>query len=250
MRTVVFHYHLFKNAGTSLDAALKSAFGEERWRQREFGGNPARIRAEVADWVDSEPEAVVFSSHTALLPPPELDGVQVLPLIFVRHPIDRIASAYRFEARQNADTFGSVLARNTSLSGYVETRLALPSDRQCRDFHCHRLAHMALPSTGTELQRARRAVESLPFVGLVEQYGASLARVEQLLRSHDLHPRPLEAMRKNSSEGSHQPLLARLTQVQSELGQDLFDRVVAANESDFEIYNLIKEMYRASPESS
>src|SRR3546814_7801728 len=93
MRTVVLHYHLFKNAGTSLDKVLQENFGE-KWVTREFPrrSNPVVHVREVAEWIMGNPEAVAFSSHTAELPPPVLPGIRVIPLIFIRHPIDRIAS--------------------------------------------------------------------------------------------------------------------------------------------------------------
>src|SRR3972149_2125526 len=125
MRKVILHYHLFKNAGTSVDALLKTNF-EGRWVTREFGGGPhAANVAKVRQWVEEEKDAVAFSSHTTMLPPPKVEGVQFFPIVFVRHPIDRIASAYAFERKQKENGFGAVLARNTSLGAYIDVRLAL-----------------------------------------------------------------------------------------------------------------------------
>jgi hypothetical protein len=109
-----------------------------------------------------------FSSHTAILPIPIIKEVKVIPVIFMRHPIDRMASAYSFESKQGGDGFGPVLARNTNLAGYIETRLALGHDQQCRDFHAHRFAAMLGEKQGDEATRAKMAVKQLPFVGLVE----------------------------------------------------------------------------------
>src|SRR5258708_242269 len=120
MRNLIFHYHLFKNAGTSVDAILKANFSG-RWVTREFNGGPhAANVARVGQWVEEEKDAVAFSSHTAMLPPPSLEDVQFFPVVFVRHPIDRIASAYAFECKQPGDGFGAVLARNTTLGGYID----------------------------------------------------------------------------------------------------------------------------------
>jgi len=43
-RTILIHYHLFKNAGTSLDAVLKENFGD-KWITREFDRKNAAIHA-------------------------------------------------------------------------------------------------------------------------------------------------------------------------------------------------------------
>ena len=110
LRKIILHYHLFKNAGTSVDQVLQQNFGS-RWVTREFQhrGNPAVHRKEVAEWIVAHPDACAFSSHTLELPPPQIDGVEILPVIFIRHPIDRIVSAYSFERRQGGDGFGSVV---------------------------------------------------------------------------------------------------------------------------------------------
>jgi len=173
VRKLILHYHLFKNAGTSVDELLKRSFGS-RWVTREFnGGGPAAHRAELARWLQEERDAVAFSSHTAQLPPPAAAGVECFPLIFVRHPIDRIASAYAFETKHGGSGFGAVLARNTTLAGYIEVRLSLGHDRQCRNFHVARLAQMFPATDGDERARAMKALDALPFVGLVEAFDAA-----------------------------------------------------------------------------
>ncbi len=175
----IFHFHLFKNAGTSLDASFKDNFeaGTE-WLTEEFPANPAKNRELVKRWVENNKSAKCFSSHTAQLPVPSVDYFKLLPVIFIRHPIDRIASAYSFERKQGGNGFGAVLARNTTLKGYIESRIALGHDRQCKNFHTERFAYMFGAEHGSELDRAKMAVEQLPFVGLVEKFNESLEKLE------------------------------------------------------------------------
>ena len=109
-RTVVLHYHLFKNAGTSVDALLKRQF-PRGWVTREFPSEPEANARQLAAWLAEDDEAVAFSTHTGLLPPPVVPGLKVVPVIFVRHPLDRIASAYSFEHTQNAPGFGATNGR-------------------------------------------------------------------------------------------------------------------------------------------
>jgi hypothetical protein len=72
MSTVILHYHLFKNAGTSLDVAFKDNFSEEQgeWVTREFPAQLNENREKVKQWIIDNPQARCFSSHTAILPPP------------------------------------------------------------------------------------------------------------------------------------------------------------------------------------
>lgn len=238
MRTVILHYHLFKNAGTSLDAAFKENFSEEKgeWVTKEFPGHPAKNREEVKQWIIENPQAKCFSSHTAILPVPKIDGVKIIPVIFMRHPIDRIVSAYSFEKKQGGEGFGPVLARNTTLAGYVETRLSIAADRQCRGFHAHRLATMFGEKQGDEATRAQMAVDKLPFVGLVEQYSESLSILEKSLAKVGFEDIKLKPVEKNVSRSVKKSLDEKLTEIKEQLGEELFEKLVEANEVDLGIW--------------
>lgn len=237
MRKVILHYHLFKNAGTSLDAAFKENVSPEEWVTKEFPAQPKANREQVAQWILDNPQAKIFSSHTAFLPPPELQDIKVLPVIFMRHPIDRIASAYAFEAKQGGDSFGAVLARNTTLAGYVETRLALPHDRQCRNYHVHRLAMLFGERIGGELFRAQKAVEALPFVGVVEQFANSMAHLEKWLQREGFEEIQLKPVEKNVSRDINKTLDSKIDEIRERISPALFERLVSENKEDLAVYD-------------
>lgn len=238
MRKVILHYHLFKNAGTSLDAAFKECVKSEEWVTKEFPGQPKVNREQVAQWILDNPQAKVFSSHTAHLPPPNLEGVKVLPVIFLRHPIDRIASAYAFETKQGGDSFGAVLARNTDLSGYIETRLALPHDRQCRNFHMQRLSMMFSEGQEDEFTRAKKALEYLPFIGIVEQFTDSMIRLEKWLLQEGFGNINLKPVEKNVSRDIKKTLVDKLDEFEKRISPEVYTSLIAANKDDVSLYEL------------
>ena len=97
MRTVVLHYHIYKNAGTSFDHVLTHNFGD---RHELFDGPYPffTIDQEQLDRIIMRrPQAVAFSSHQIMLPPPSSLDYRALAAIFVRNPFLRIASIYRFK---------------------------------------------------------------------------------------------------------------------------------------------------------
>lgn len=170
-RTVILHYHLFKNAGTSVDQMLKSHFGPA-WVTAEFAMKGNDNTEEVARWIADTPEALAYSSHTMVGPLPAVEGVTVIPLVMLRNPLARIASAYRFERKQEADTWGANLAKAHDFEGYVTERLARAGDRQCRNFQVSRLATLC-PGAGSELDRALDGlarVHDLGAVGRIEHF--------------------------------------------------------------------------------
>jgi len=173
-RTIILHYHLFKNAGTSVDTILKRNFGD-KWVTSEFppmGGNNTAL---VEEWIRETPDAIAYSSHTMMGPIPEVEGVRVISFMLLRDPIERIKSAYRFERSQQADTWGAKLAKEHDFEGYVRARLDRPVDRQCRNFQTYRLASL-VPGDEPELECAYRALEKLTVVGRVEDFDGAMRR--------------------------------------------------------------------------
>jgi len=226
LRTIILHYHLFKNAGTSVDAILKRNFGD-RWVTREFPGTGGSNTALVEQWIRDTPEAVAYSSHTMLGPIPQVAGVQVISLMLLRDPIERIKSAYRFERTQNADTWGAQLAKEHDFEGYVRARLARPGDRQCRNFQTYRLASL-VPGEGPELERAKQAMEALTVVGRVEAFDEAMGRLAEAVRQRF----PKFSFSGDWRNRSNGPAFDPSAQVHGELS--------ASNRSDFAILSTIE----------
>lgn len=242
MRKAIFHYHFFKNAGTSIDVLLKRNFPEQ-WVTKEF--NPTRYpinSEEVKNWIIAEENAVAFSSHTAFLPVPEIPDTEIFPIVFFRHPIDRIASAYAFERIQGADTNGSILARSTTLKGYIEAQLEHSNYSQCRNFHISKLLHMFRNESGDHAELAIKAIERLPFIGVVEKYDESIQRLIAWLSPHFPKMKAI-SVTKNVTRDHSLPLEQKLEHIRSEIGADFYLKLLEANAGDFALYHAVLKRY-------
>jgi hypothetical protein len=243
VRPLVLHYHLFKNAGTSVDEVLKGNFGD-RWANAEF---PTRRRQPnvhlIEEWLVEHPQVQALSSHTALFPLPRLEALRIAPVIFVRHPLDRIHSAYEFERRQNADTPGARLAREADFAAYVRARLD-KRDAQVSEFQATRFSALPTGSGGTLGERALAAVDALPFVGLVEDFGQSMQRLEAVLRQTFPDFRAFGAQ-ANVLRG--QTLEERLEAIRRDLGPELHAELLAANAADLALYRKVAGLYGVTP---
>jgi hypothetical protein len=241
-RFLLFHYHLFKNAGTSIDETLSRNFGRQ-WQSQEF---PRHANAAaVSNFIRQRCDLIAVSSHTALLPVPRIEGVHVFPILFVRHPIDRLRSAYEFERRQTAGTLGARLAKMHDFAGYLQELLKNPRHRQVHNFQTFRLSHNEPKRSGTELQRALRTLESLPFVGLVEAYEESIRRLNGLLRPW-VPDFCACTTRRNPSRGSDKQLPERLAQIEANLGRDFYLELCAANRDDLILHEELKALAQYS----
>ncbi|MGO1119924.1 sulfotransferase family 2 domain-containing protein [Rhodovibrionaceae bacterium A322] len=242
-RIALLHYHLFKNAGTSLDLILKENF-QGGWAQTEFPNDnySGSVSKQVEQWICQTEDKVAFSTHTGRGPLPDIDDCQVIPLILVRHPLDRILSAYRFERQQTSESYGAQLAKEEDFAGYVNARLDNPGDRSCRNFHSHRLAPLAQEPQEHELDSALQALAELPWVGLVEAFDQSLEKLQNLL----LPAFPdfkIRSIHSNVSDQSNLTLEEKVQQIEDTFGTDFFDRLLAENQDDFVIYEEVRKAY-------
>lgn len=247
-RVVVFHFHLFKNAGTSIDAILEKNFGD-KLVNKEFKFYPYEENIkQVIEWIKSEEDKIAFSSHTARLFPFELlekEGIKIIPIIFVRHPIIRIQSAYLFERekQKNIEALDPVIARNTTLRGYVEIRWHLPDDYQCENFHVHRLSDYFFKEKGDILDKAIKTVELLPVVGLVEEFEKSIKKYEGIIKQY--FPKfEAEVVRKNVSFDPSLSVKERLNKIKEEVGEEFYEKMLEKNRADLILWELLRRRYQ------
>ena len=240
---MLVHYHLFKNAGTSLDEALKRAF-PGGWAAYE---RQHRIPAsELVAFIRAQPELRAVSSHNAWLPAPDVPDLVVVPLVFVRHPLDRVRSVYDFERSHGADTEGARIARTSDIRGYVEWRLTYLDglDRTIKDFQTMRLAPAGRGDD--ELACAIDAMERLPFVGLVEAYPRSLRSLQAVLAARMTAP-TLKVLHANVTQRRPASLSARLEQLRRDLGVEVFQQLTEANAADLRLWRHLAARYAREP---
>jgi hypothetical protein len=249
MRTVILQHHLFKNAGTSVDVALRRSFGAG-WRSAEGSGRELTA-VDVAALLAAEPEVKALSSHT-FRPPFVVPGVlRLLPIVLLRHPLDRVRSAYEFERIQVAETFGAQLAKQHDFAGYVAARLARTRDRAIRNFQTNKLGQMAgFPplDDAEELLSALECITSLPFVGLVETYDYSMQVFSRVL-SREFGPVSLEVVRANTTRAADDGMEPRVAAAEAALGPALAAAFRAANRHDYQLFELLRWMHARMQES-
>jgi hypothetical protein len=239
---LLLHYHLFKNAGTSMDSVLKRNFGP-KWEAVEFLP-PTRLdhSKAIQEFIAARPNLLALSSHTLVCPPPTMPYIDVFPIIFVRHPLERLRSAYTFERKQTADTVGAQLAKDTDFAGYLRARLTIKGDRSCQDFQAYRLASLMPPNGASERDRALMALDQLPFVGLVEAFADSVELLKQCIEARIPTFQPFNAHENTAHQVTERSDVKRPSLLE-ELGEQTFELVTKSNQVDMEIYEAVVHRY-------
>ena len=239
---VILHYHIFKNAGTSVDQVLEANFGA-RWRNHDQTDPRGSVFPdEVERILAAEPHLVALSSHQMRPPLPDLDRT-VLPIVFLRHPLDRIRSVYRFDRRRGPVTKAAEIACSHDFPGYVAAIMAalphLVSNAQVMlltdawDRAANR--RLGIGPDG-HFERAKAFLQTVPVTGVVEDYDWSWRRLAHLISEHHPAFRVDAGERRNVDQAREARLEERLARMKEELGDDLYAQLEARNSLDFALH--------------
>ncbi|NNE57207.1 MAG: sulfotransferase family 2 domain-containing protein [Hellea sp.] len=242
-RAVIIHYHLFKNAGSSVDEILRHNFGDQ-WVEIEGPDNKKLTPDMMADYIVKNPDIKVISSHTAQITLPKIKGVKIIPIVFMRHPIARIQSAYEFERNQESDQPGAKAAKDGDFKHYMAWRLSTAMMNQIVNFHTVRLKDFVKFTTNREAhlfrQRAIQAVKQLPMVGLVEKFDESMAKYAELIRPYFPEFKVIAA-HANTRGAPKKSLQGKLKAFEEEIGRLSYINLVQLNAIDLDLYHFVQK---------
>ena len=227
-RTIILHYHFFKNAGSSLDKILQKNF-KSKFLTKEFpdANNINDKTEEVLNWIEENPNNIVFSTHSSF-PLPVKDNVNIISICFLRDPIDRIKSAYKFERKQDEKNFSADLAKNVDFNEYVKVLLKKQGEGgQCSNFQTYKLSEI-VPIYNNALTNASEALSRISFVGLVEEFDKSMKLLSNKLK---LHFPDFFYEFNHSNKSSPIPI---------EINQDLNQFLIDCNQYDLELLKIYR----------
>ncbi len=190
-RRIVLHHHIFKNAGTTLDWALKRNFGEGYVALESQDASPTRIgAARLYEFLIENPHVVGVTSHafggqdyaTAIGRPEEF---AFLDFMVLRHPLDRLMSMYDFyRSGGGGDPNEIERARDCTTDAWLRAAIER-SPHLTNDVQVNVLARNGrylAPPHGADLERACSRLVGLPFVATVDRFDDACIAAEHFLR--------------------------------------------------------------------
>jgi hypothetical protein len=246
-RTILIHHHIFKNAGTSFNHALKQFF-QDRYFEYDLPDSKLVTDRVLERFILDHPQAEAISSHHACLPAPRGTSYQTISSILLRHPLARIESIYQFERQQNADTQGAKQAKVLNFKDYVIWRLEKTPNMFCnyQTHYCSRRKQEQNDRivTPNELQQAIQNLQNCAIVGLVESYADFLKIARQKLKNY--YPKiTLEYQYLNTTSLQFDRALT-LEKIQNnlklKLGEKLVNILEANNQLDYQLYEIAQQI--------
>lgn len=182
-RFVLLHYHIFKNAGSTIEYAVRRSFGKRFATLH--GPDPSSIlRSEDVDkFLSGHPEIAAISSHHVKYPKPVPPGVIVFDLCVFREPLERLRSVYHHFRRAEPVDNLSARAKEMDLRSFLDL-LIRRHPHLVNDVQVNTLANAAAytrPPDSTDLGAALRIMREMSVVGVVDLFDESLVAAEYFL---------------------------------------------------------------------
>jgi len=250
MRKVIVHYHIFKNAGTSFDGMLKSGLGDA-WVEFEDGGIDGKIPpARVEEFILDHPRLKALSSHQLTTPLiPKSVFLEIIPVVFIRHPIDRAYSAYLFEIKKQKTKYDVAINFNE----YIDTLLKNKNKNAIENYQCLHLANDLYDdikfNIGDVDLLASVAIDRLKqfsTFGLVDKYDFFLKKFKTEYQ-HIFPELKFQAMSLNTMQNNKNSIDQKIDNIRDVLGDDGFKKLTHSNFADTKLYQFAKANYFGRP---
>jgi len=239
IKNILLHAHIFKNAGSSFDNALRnffeSAFIDHRDDRDLIDGKINYLLG----YFDNHPDIKAFSSHSMHLHALNTDKYRFHTVHLLRHPIERIKSVYNFEKKQlPAITNGSKKAKELNFNDYVDWYMEDKSPATVRNAQTIFLSGKGPSPSEMESKfiLAQEYIKQSYLIGIVDRYDESMVVFEDYLRQFfpDID---LSYIRQNiTDENINSSMNEKISSIMNSLEKNIQKKVEDNNIFDMKLY--------------
>jgi len=238
-KPVCIHYHIFKNAGSTIDWILEKNFSKNHLTMDDLKNSGAILSwDEIFEYINKHPNLQAFSSHQIRFPIKENSDFQFIPMLFIRHPIDRAFSIYSFKGRSSDDSIGTLKAKSLTLKEYIQWNLDLKNYMPMKNFQVLYLSNKDTKSEVDfqDLKLAEKRIKSCNVLGVVDRLDESLILAEEYLRSFFKNI-DFTYVKQNVSKDRKGKLSQRINEGKLKIGDSLMERLEEHNKLDMQLYS-------------
>jgi len=237
---VCLHFHIYKNAGSTVDYILKKNFSTNAILLDT--GKPRGIlpfKTVFHRFKKHHPNVKSFSSHQLRFPIRKNSGFNFLPMVFIRHPIDRAFSIFSYDKSQKniKGDLGVEMARKLPALEYFKWAINQEEHYTIKNFQVRFLSSKP-PRVKAKTQDLEIAIERLKecnVVGVVDRMDESLLYAEENLREW-FSEIDFSYLEQNISKAREVKLNDRLEKLKAKIGNKTYSELEDANKLDFKLY--------------
>ncbi len=234
---MIVHYHILKNAGSTIEELLYSNFREKFSRFDTEDRDHAIPNSELLAFLEANPHIQAVSSHQLYDPVPLVPGYIFFDLCFLRDPLERIRSTYDFfRGKPDPQDPISQLANRMTLAEFIG-ELIENYPWMVTDVQVNQLANGLIndpPQGPDDLNRATHRMLNTSLLGVVDQFAESVVAIEHSMRMIFPHFNRSHAP-VNVSRGMSGTLDQRTARFREECGEEIFCELLRRNRLDQEL---------------
>ena len=236
-KDIILHFHIFKNAGSTIEWILKKNYPK---KTASIDGNKPGDTLSmdyVVKYLRKNPKIETLSSHQIRFPIPKYTEFNFIPILVIRHPIDRAFSIYHFKKKETDDSIGSVKARSLSLIEFLRWNLELKGYMTMKNFQVLFLSNKNTSEDVDEgdLELAVKRMKSCQIVGTVDQMDESLVMAEDFLQKSKKKI-DLAYIPQNISQVKQKSISEKLSDAEQKIGKKLMNQLQEHNKFDLILY--------------
>ncbi len=250
-KPVLLHFHIFKNAGNTIQWIFEKNFSSDVVRI-DIENGKFMSQKFVLNYLKNHPKLKFFSSHQIRFPLPESNIFQFIPILFLRHPLDRIYSIYNFNRTRPLDWIYSIYnfnrirplknrisiekAKSLNFNEFVEWLLRKTNDisnLQTR-FVSNRMDEEL---NDNDFQIAKNRLKNCTILGIVDRFDESLVSSLPLLSKWYKNLK-MTYESQNFTKNRNENFEERLEEIKSKLKDGVINEFYENNDFDFQLYSL------------
>jgi len=243
-RTICLHFHIFKNAGTTIEWIFKKNFSKNAVSLDTKDPKGTLSNQFILDYLKQNPTVKSISSHQVRFPTPEANDFYFIPILFLRHPLDRAISIYTFNRRRKDanERPGVKKAKSLNLNDYLDWALKRKKFMVIKNFQVLFLSDKSVESSveTSDFTIASKRLEDCQIVGVVDKFDESLVVAEDFLEKYfnkiDLTYKKQNVSYKRSGDFFH-----KLQNGNLEIDDNVFDEFSQKNNFDLKLYEKTNE---------
>lgn len=252
-KRICLHFHIFKNGGTTVEWILKKNFSNDAIfidTDNREGILPNRV---LLNYLKKNSQVKAFSSHQIRFPLPKVSDFHFIPILFIRHPIDRIFSIYHFNKRRTDSNAPGVLkAKALDVNDYIKWNLKITKHRPMKNFQVLFLSDKKInsPVYKSDFNLAVDRMKSCDVIGVVDRFDESLVIAEEFIRKYftDID---FSYVKQEITPNRNEDLIIRLENEKSKVESDVMDQITKRNNWDLELFSATnKELERRIKETN
>jgi hypothetical protein len=240
-RPLILHYHIFKNAGTTVESILQRNFRERFASFDRDDHNSVISDAALLDFLETRAELAAVSSHHLRLPKPVDERYSFFDVVFLRHPIARLWSTYVFYRRMDLGRDPLAVAAQTRAAAEFFELLMQDYPEHACNAQVNLIANKGdrIPAAG-DLSRAIEILKQVSVLGVAEHFQETAVLAEHSLRPifKDLD---FSYVAQNVTDGRPKSIDEQLTNFAQMCGKHMLDELQHRNQLDLSLLSFATE---------